>query len=95
MYNTLLYNLYEKDGKSLKQLERLHIDKFGNILLSAGTIKKRLDKMAMTEKPLSEDIIKEKIFEEEIEKSDIFVSGASESPNAVVNGKSERNEAEK
>ena len=95
MYNTLLYNLYEKDGKSLKQLERLHIDKFGNILLSAGTIKKRLDKMAMTEKPLSEDIIKEKIFEEEIEESDIFVSGASESPNAVVNGESKRNKTEK
>ena len=69
MYNTVLYNLYTKDGKSLKQLERLHIDKFGNVLLSAGSIKKRLERIEAMEKSPDREIIEEKVFAEEEEET--------------------------
>jgi len=49
--NTVFYNLYTKDNKSLAQLERLATDKFGNTLLSSSTIKRRINQMAEATRP--------------------------------------------
>jgi hypothetical protein len=42
-YNALMHNLFIKDGKTLAQLERLHIDKFGNRLSGRDGIRRLLD----------------------------------------------------
>lgn len=48
MLNTLLYNLYHVDGKSYAQIQRLIIDKFGEELASANTLKSYITHMSMT-----------------------------------------------
>lgn len=48
-YKTLLHNLYTKDDKKWSELERLHIDKFGNCLARADAIKRAVNSMEYTE----------------------------------------------
>lgn len=50
MLETILFNLYTKDNKSIAQLRRLLIDKFGNELASPETIKNAIDRLALMEK---------------------------------------------
>ena len=54
-YNALMRNLYVKDGKTLAQLERLHIDKFGNRLSGRDSIRRLLDSIESTSEISSED----------------------------------------
>ncbi|RKX25719.1 MAG: hypothetical protein DRP47_09355 [Candidatus Zixiibacteriota bacterium] len=67
MFQTILYNLHEKDGKSLAQIETLLTDKFGKVLLSRQTIAKYIEIIKMLEvQPDLEDV--SETVEEEIEK---------------------------
>lgn len=46
-YNALLYNLFTRQGMSIAQLERLHIEpKTGKLLIARETIRKRLDSIS-------------------------------------------------
>lgn len=54
--DTLLYNLHERDGKSMSQIANLLIDKFGTPVISAATIRPHVERItAMTEKPEMEE----------------------------------------
>lgn len=62
LLDTLLYNLFIKDGKSLAQIQKLLVDKFGSSLATRQLIEGHINKMTSLEvKPsLSEDEILEK-----------------------------------
>lgn len=69
-FDTLLFNLKERDGKNTSQINRLLIDKFGTHLISRATIRRYIDEIsAMQKKPkLSDDdvvqTVKKVIFRE-------------------------------
>jgi len=65
MLDTLIYNLSVKDGKSMSQLERLFIDKFGNALANRALLKAHLDRLISMERP--PDLTNEDIIEKPLE----------------------------
>jgi hypothetical protein len=48
-FTTLIYNLVTKDGKTIGQIEKLLLDKFGSQLLNRNLIKNWIDKMTALE----------------------------------------------
>jgi len=50
-YRTLLYNLHSRGDMSLAQIERLHMDKWGNLIRRIPAIKRDIESIRVTEKP--------------------------------------------
>jgi len=77
MFDTILFNLYTKDNKSIAQINRLLIDKFGSELASRNLIQNHLDSMTNIQIRPKELDEKEEILEKESikinEKEDISV----------------------
>jgi len=69
MFDTIVYNLYTKDNKSVAQIEQLITDKFGFNLANRELLKSHLNRMAMMEvRPAIDD--EEQIIEEEKKKEE-------------------------
>ena len=55
-FNTLLYNLKEKDGKTIAEIEKLLIDKFGTQLVNRNLISNQINRMTALEvKPILDE----------------------------------------
>jgi hypothetical protein len=80
MFDTIVYNLYTKDNKTVTQIENLMTDKFGFTLANRELIKTHLNRMSMLEvRPdldEKEEIIEPEIKDEEIQ--DITVDDLDE-----------------
>ena len=97
MFDSLLYNLHKRDGKTYAQIESLLTDKFGRVLLSRQTIKKYIDIMGRIQiKPnFKEGVSPEEAVEIRKEKEKVEEDLAFEDVENYSNEPDETNEQEK